>query len=392
MNELAALGLILLFALLAGHLTKAVRVPEITGYILAGVALGPSALGWLTHETLTGLEVFSEVALGLILFSIGSVFEISRMVRLGRSVARVVMFEASGTALLMTAGMLVIGQPWQVALMLGAVAIETGAASTVMVLRECNARGPFSEMLTAVLGLNNIACLVAFALVTGVLDFSTGLQSSSFARAFFDAAFPAIWQFAGSAALGYLIGIVLAAWASRAYEEGERLILLVGAMLLCVGVSSILNVSGLIASLAVGATMVNLSSTSRHMYDLLSRTDPPLYAIFFVIAGADLDLAALPAMGAAGVVYVLCRAAGKLGGARLSAQHADVPARTGMALLAHAGLAVGLMFAINQRFPELAPAVNPIVLSAVVIYEIIGPLGVRWMLNRCEIGPVSASP
>jgi Kef-type K+ transport system membrane component KefB len=185
---------------------------------------------------------------------------------------------------------------------------------------------------------------------------------------------------------------VLAAWASRAYEEGERLILLVGAMLLCVGVSSILNVSGLIASLAVGATMVNLSSTSRHMYDLLSRTDPPLYAIFFVIAGADLDLAALPAMGAAGVVYVLCRAAGKLGGARLSAQHADVPARTGMALLAHAGLAVGLMFAINQRFPELAPAVNPIVLSAVVIYEIIGPLGVRWMLNRCEIGPVSASP
>ena len=104
MNELTSIGLILLFALLAGHLVKVLRIPEVTGYILAGVALGPSMLGWLSQENLVALGVLSEVALGLILFSVGSVFEFSRFLKFGRQVILITLVESALAAVAVTAG------------------------------------------------------------------------------------------------------------------------------------------------------------------------------------------------------------------------------------------------------------------------------------------------
>ena len=115
MDELTSLGLILLLALLAGHLVRYVRVPEVTGYILAGVALGPSVLGWVSHENLAALQVLSEVALGLILFSIGSVFEFSLFRRIGPKILYLALVESTLAAVLVSAGMLAVGQSWQVA-------------------------------------------------------------------------------------------------------------------------------------------------------------------------------------------------------------------------------------------------------------------------------------
>src|SRR3990172_5668752 len=152
MNELSSLGLILLFALFAGHLVKFLRLPEVTGYILAGVAVGPSVLGWVSHDNLNTLSVFSEVALALILFSLGSIFEIDRIVSVGRGIARITLTESAMAALLVTAGMLILGQPWQISFLLGAIAMETAAASTLMVIRECNASGTLSETLTGIIG------------------------------------------------------------------------------------------------------------------------------------------------------------------------------------------------------------------------------------------------
>ena len=151
MNELSSLGLILLLALMAGHLVKYIRVPEVTGYLLAGVALGPSVLGWVSHENLTALEIFSEVALGLILFSIGSVFEFGLIRRIGRNVLLLTLIESLLACATVIAVMLLGGQEWQVALLLGVIAMETAAASTLMVMRECNAEGPVTETLTGIL-------------------------------------------------------------------------------------------------------------------------------------------------------------------------------------------------------------------------------------------------
>jgi Kef-type K+ transport system membrane component KefB len=309
MNELASLGIILVFALLAGHLVKVARIPEVTGYILAGVAVGPSVMGWITHENLSSLEVFSEVALGLILFSIGSVFEFSRFRLIGRQAALVTVTESMLAGVLVAGGMLIAGQPWTVSLLLGAISMETAAASTLMVIRECNAKGAMTEALTGVIALNNICCLICFSLMASAIDLSmrTNGANEGWGQAIYESVYPLVWQLVGSVALGFLIGLVLSIWASQVKEQGETLILMAGSVLLCVGFAQWLELSPLIASLAVGATMVNLSGRSRGLFHALSRTDPPLYAIFFVIAGADLNLALLPALGVMGAIYEVGR-------------------------------------------------------------------------------------
>ena len=196
--------------------------------------------------------------------------------------------------------------------------------------------------------------------------------------------FPLVWQLVGSVALGYIVGVVLATWSSHVTETGEMLILLAGSILLCVGAARMMELSTLIASMAVGATMMNLSKRSRGLFDTLSGTDPPFYAIFFVLAGADLDLTLVQSLGWLGVIYVLGRALGKFVGARVAARHlALTPAvqrYLGFALLAQAGLAVGITISIERRFDEYAPVVSAIVLASVAIYEMFGPISARYAL------------
>jgi Kef-type K+ transport system membrane component KefB len=155
---------------------------------------------------------------------------------------------------------------------------------------------------------------------------------------------------------------------------------------LTVGVATALDLSPLVASLAVGATMANLSGKSRRLFEALSRTDPPLYVIFFVLAGADLDLSLIPSLGVLGVVYVVCRASGKLVGARYAAARTQFPEPVqrllGLSIFAQAGLAVGLVLVTRERFPDIAPTVTTVVLGAVVIFEIAGPLSARIALDR----------
>lgn len=399
MNELASLGIILFFALLAGHLVKFIRVPEVTGYILAGVAVGPSFLGWITHDNLSSLEVFSEVALGLILFSIGSVFEFTSFRLIARRAVLVTVVESFLTAAVVTAGMLAMGQPWTIAVLLGAISMETAAATSLMVLREMNAKGEMSDMLKGVIAMNNICCLIGFSFAAAVVDLSIKSQmpDASMGQAFYEAVYPLVWQIVGSAALGFLVGGLLSIWSGHIEEQGETLILMAGGVLLCVGMADWMELSPLVSSLAVGATMVNLTTHSRNLFGALSRTDPPLYAIFFVIAGADMNLSALPTVGLLGVVYVAGRVAGKVVGVKAGAKYAGasetVQKYLGYTTLAQAGLAIGLVLATNQRFPDLGPQVATIVLAAVAIFELVGPLSAKFaFIKSGESQPQDHAP
>ena len=396
MNELTSIGLILLLALLAGHLVKMLRVPEVTGYILVGVALGPSLLGWLSQENLVALGVLSEVALGLILFSVGSVFEFSRFRRLGRQGLVITLVESALAAVAVTGGALWLGQPWPVAILLGVIATATAPASTLMVIRECDSAGPLTENLLGIIAVNNLLCITLFGLVAAMIDITVGLEGISTLEALYRSMFWFLWQMIGSAALGYLVGLMLAGWSSRVTESGEILILLAGSILFCVGASRGLNLSPLVASLAVGATMVNLAGRSRHLFDSLSNTDPPFYAMFFVIAGAELDVARIPAMGMLGFVYVVGRAGGKFAGAGIATWRLGLDSKVrnflGFALQAQAGLAIGLTLAVNGRYPQFAPVVTTVVLASVAVFEMVGPMSTRFALVQAgEVGVAKSS-
>lgn len=387
MNEIVSLGVILLLALLAGHLVQILRLPEVTGYILAGIALGPSVLGWVSVENLQALEVFSEVALGLILFSIGSVFEYRLLLRFGLRVLWLTVAESALACLFVVFGMLMLGQSWQIALLLGAIAIATAPASTLMVLRECNARGPLSDTLMGIIAVNNILCIIVFSLAASAIDLSAGWTGiDQLLPTLFQAIFPLFWQLLGSAALGFLVGLMLAGWSRHVVETGEMLILLAGSILLCVGAARWFGLSPLVASLAVGATMVNLSQRSRKLFDTLGGTDPPFYAIFFVIVGADLDVSSVADMGMLGVIYLVGRSAGKFLGARMGARllnlDENVRQYLGYGLLAQAGLAIGLMLSVEQRYPEYYPVLHAVILSSVTLFEMFGPVTARFAIVR----------
>jgi Kef-type K+ transport system membrane component KefB len=254
-----------------------------------------------------------------------------------------------------------------------------------MVMRETNSEGPLTETLTGIIAINNVVCLIAFSIVAAGIEMQAVSSVGPLESAYL-VLYPLVWQIVGAIALGFLIGWMLASWGSQVVEHGETLILLAGSILLTVGLANILDVSPLVASLSLGATMVNLSSRSRALFTVLSRTDPPLYAIFFVIAGADLNLGLLPSLGLLGVIYAVGRAAGKLIGAnyaaRITGLDPQVQKLLGVAMLSQAGLAIGLVLIVGERFPQISATVTTVVLAAVAVFELIGPVGAKIALVR----------
>jgi Kef-type K+ transport system membrane component KefB len=284
---------------------------------------------------------------------------------------------------LVVGGLLAAGLAWPMALLLGVVAMETAPATTLMVLNEYDARGPMTDRLKALVALNNVYVLVVFGIVTAVLTLfepATGGWLWSAYRA----SHGLVWTTAGSLALGVLLGLMMDLLATRAKESGEAMILSIGVVLIAVGASRWLGLSPLIATLALGATIANASPQGDRLLRALGRADPPLYAAFFVLAGAELQPASVLGLGIIGLVYTLARAAGKIVGARigLRGQKVDdtVRRQLGYCLVSSSSLAVGLTIQIRTAFPDYAATVTGIVLAAVVIFEVVGPLLTRRAL------------
>ena len=383
MNEILSVGLILVSALLAGHLAQLIRVPEVTGYLLVGVIIGPAALDLVTHDNIRTLGFLSDVALGLILFNIGSIFEAETFRLVGRGVVRVTLWEASLAFVLVVGGLLVSGLAWPMALLLGVVAMETAPATTLMVLNEYDARGPMTDRLKALVALNNVYVLVVFGVVTAVLTFAEPATDGWLWSAY-RATHGLLWTTAGSLALGALLGLLMDLLATRAKESGEAMILSIGIVLIAVGASRWLGLSPLIATLALGATIANASPQGDRLLRALGRADPPLYAAFFVLAGAELQPASVFGLGLIGLVYTAARAAGKIIGARIGLRGQElqdtVRHQLGYCLVSSSSLAVGLTIQIRTAFPDYAATITGIVLAAVVIFEVVGPLLTRRAL------------
>lgn len=383
MNELLSVGLILLAALTAGHLAQLIRLPEVTGYLAVGMLIGPSALDLISHDNLTALAILSEVALGLILFNIGAIFEASSFRRLGRGVVRVTLWEASLAFLLVMVAMRASGLDWPLALLLGVVAMETAPATTLMVLNEYDAEGPMTERLLALVALNNTYVLIVFGAITAVLTLIAP-GGESLLLTGYRAAHGLVWTLVGSIALGALVGVGTDLWASRAKESGEAMILAAGVVLITVGASRWLGLSPLISTLSLGAMVANGSRHGGHLLHALRRADPPLYAAFFVLAGAELRPGLLMTLGTAGAAYVIARSVGKIVGTRIALRTQPLPgvvrSQLGYCLISSSSLAVGLTIQIRSSFPDYAATVTGIVLTAVLLFEIAGPLLLRRAL------------
>ncbi len=398
---ISALAVIYFGALIGGRVAGLFHLPRVTGYLLAGLLLGPSFARLcglpqlITPTALEQLRLISDVALGLILLNIGGECRTEHLKRWKQRILWFSCGEIGLTFILVVFSVAFLNlfvmhttlpglSLWQTslafALLLGVIAIATAPAATLMVVREYEADGPVTHTALTLVGINNVVSILAFIATCHWL-----LQPDEGAGVM-------LWQMLGPLLIGALIGFIVSIWAQRLESANEQKLLLIGAVFAVTAMGRLLGISPLLGALMLGMVLANSSPRWHRLVESLRQIDYPLYVAFFVIAGANLHMETLRHLGLLGIVYVLARTLGKLIGARLGARLGKFSSNrgfcTGFTLLAQAGVAIGLAASLAQKWPEGGHLLQSIVLGSVVLFELIGPLAIRFGLVRAGEIPI----
>jgi len=267
-----------------------------------------------------------------------------------------------------------LGVELHTALIFGAISTATAPAATIMVLREYKAKGPLTSNLLAVVALDDALCLIIFGITMALAKILAGNVSGGVMAMI---AAP-LWELLGSILLGIIFAVLLLLLSGRFKEKPDKLVLVLGMVFLQAGLAEFLRLSALLAGMTMGCVTVNLLQyQSEELFRLVGTVDNPIYVLFFVLAGANLQLGLLVKVGAIGVAYIVSRVIGKVGGAACGGIMSKAPAVVrkylGLGLIPQAGVAIGLTLLVQQGMPEIAGMVTTVILGSVVVYEIIGP-------------------
>lgn len=404
MDIIFALSLLLAAGFAMASLVKLLRLPAVTGYILAGLSLGPTGLGIIGPEIAQGrLVIFTNIAMMLVAFGIGERFDLQQLRRSRRALLRVSLGECGATFLLVLVG--VSGGAWllgsggvegdwgwilSLGLVAASIAIATAPASTVAVLREIEASGPISRLLLSSVVVNNALSVTLFGIA---LTVSGTLLETSSGNPWAHAVVP-LFKTASSLLLGVFIGFLTDLVVHRLTRREEVLVVALAAVFFSGGLASHLGLSSLLAAVAAGFAVVNRDRRDVRAFRALNDFEPPVYGVFFALAGAQLHLAEMASAGVLAVVYILTRAGGKYLGATWGGRSAGLePMRAnsiGLGLLPQAGLAIALAYVIRQD-PSMDPirsVLLNIVVASVVFNELLGPPLVSLMARRAGEVPV----
>ncbi len=381
MNSLIIIGIMMLAGLVLSRAAKLVKLPNVTAFLVAGLLIGPCVGGIVSKANAASLGIVSEAALGFIAYSIGGEFRLSYLKEIGKAPLTITLCQGLSTALCVDAGLILFGVDTPLSLILGAIALATAPAATLMVVRQYKADGSVTRMLLPVVAMDDALGLIVFSVSASVAEGMLGGQISVKSMLLT----PLIEIF-GSIALGAALGIILAYGARFFQSRGNRLALSIALVFLGVGLCDLLGLSSLLVCMMIGAMMVNMSQQRDVLMEQCDRFTPPLFLLFFVLSGAQLDLGVLPQVGLIGVAYLLLRFLGKWGGTFLGAVSvkADKHIRhyLGLTLLPQAGVAIGMASLVSARFPSLASQVNTIVLAGVLVFELIGPVITKIALRK----------
>ena len=382
------LACILFSGLIFGKLAKRVKLPNVTGYLVAGLIIGPSVLGLIPGDIVSQMSILSDMALGFIAFSVGSEFKISYFKRVGVTPIVIAIFEAVVAVIFVILGLIIAGYEVPFSLVLGAIAAATAPAATVMVIKQYKAKGPLTETLLSVVALDDAVALIAFGFAVTVAKSIESPASGSPLLSILD---PFI-EITTAVVIGALLGAIFSFILRWFKSSSNRLILSIAFVFLAIALSTLLNVSSLMMCMSMGAILANVSSTSDTIMKITDSVTPPLFMIFFVISGAELQLSVIPTIGLVGVIYVVLRVAGKMFGAWAGAALMKAPETVrrwlGPTLIPQAGVAIGLSLVAESVVPQYASVIRAVVLCATLIYEIIGPMVTKICLKKA--GEISA--
>lgn len=391
------------------RVAKLLKLPAVTAYLIAGVLIGPYCLGQLgvdgigftSMEKVHTLSIIADVALGFIAFSIGNEFRLKQLKKIGKQATVIGIVQAVFTTLVVDAALIglhfIIPDkfPLSAAIILGAIASATAPAATLMVVRQYKAKGPVTETLLPVVALDDAVGLVLFAISLGVAKalLQGGVNMISIVV-------EPLLEVVLSVGLGALIGILFTLCERFFHSRSKRIAMSVTFVFLAVAISMIdtlhigpvhIAFSPLLTCMMMGTVFCNTCDFSEELMDRMDRWTAPLFVLFFVISGAELELSVFtdPIIVLVGVVYIAFRCLGKYFGAGTSASlmksEPTVKKYLGITLFPQAGVALGMAIKVGEQlasFSTVSMFVTNITLFSVLVYEIVGPFLTKVALSK----------
>lgn len=380
------IGILLGASLLAAALMKLIRVPKVTAYLLVGMFAGPHGIGVVSHDAMQVMEPFAHFAMALVLFNLGSHFPISKISHLGRLIPLSI-GEQVGTFAIVAIGLWMATGSITVAVLLGALALATAPATTVLVLDEVQSRGPVTELANGLVVLNNLTCILVFETLMLIVIGADAQQGGPLAAALLLA-----FQFGGAIMLGLVAGVGVS-YFSGLLASKKWLVLVFATSTVLLGVCEHQGYPYMLAFLTMGAVVASFSSEAKQLSAEVDSPTTLLCVVFFVYHGSELDVRSFVDAGLIGVAYIGCRIIGKYAGvfsaAAVSVERVEVRNWLGLTLLAQAGAAIALCTIAVRRDPELGRSLQTIILGSVVFFEIVGPLCIRFGVLQAGEVPLS---
>lgn len=382
-------GLIVLAGLIVGRLVELIKIPDVTGYLIAGLLLGP-IFGLISQDTLHTLEFIPQIALGFIAFQVGNELWFGKLKKTGAKIAVITIVQAVATVVLVILGISIFAEHISIALILGAIAAATAPAPIMMIVKKYRTKGELTDTLLPVVGLDDAVGVVIFGILLSISIslLGTGGEATS------------VWgllegpviEIGISILIGSVVG-VLTGFAIRTIDanrerEVKNLNVAVIAVLITTGLALYFGASAILTPMIAGAIVTNM--INKECYEVeehtISAFVPPIMIAFFTIAGAELDFAVLLTVGGVGAAYIVGRIIGKvLGsyfGCKICHTSSNVQKYLGLSLLPQSGVAIGLSFAAvtaltEAGFIDYGNQIKSVVLAAVLVFELFGPLLVK---------------
>jgi len=411
MTDLAlATGIIIIAGYLGGVAMRKIKFPRVTGYIIVGIVLSPSVLGYMGFEFLSkaavdSLDIFTNIALGIVAYLIGKSLRIESIRRIGKIVTWIAPFQSIGAWILVTLVLtfvspLILSFPggtlskfyFPIALILGAIASATAPALTLAILHEYKAKGPLTTALLATVAIDDAIAVIAFAVAIGIArPLISGVDNFSYYQML---AIPFL-DILKSIGIGTAFGFTLIYIARLVKTRRLILVAVLGVILACVGVANLLNISLIMANMAVGFVVVNRGRKTEP-FPVVQNIEDVVFTFFFVLAGMHFDASVMKTAGILALALFGIRFAGKYYGAKIGAQIAHAPESIkkyiGLTLLPQAGVAIGLAILARSSFPEF-PILGDIllntVLASVIVSELASPPLVKYGITKA--GEASSS-
>lgn len=413
MTTILSIGIALAAGLFMTRVTKPLGLPSVTAYLIAGILVGPhclgrlgiAGLGFTSMENVEEFKIISDVALGFIAFTIGNEFRLSQLKKIGGQATFIGIWQAVVATLCVDAALIglhfALGDklPIPMAVILGAIAAATAPAATLMVVRQYKAKGKLTDLLLPIVAIDDAVGLIIFAISFGV---AKAMVNGEFN--FIAIAVEPILEIVCSLALGAIMGVLFTVCEKFFNSNSKRLCLSITFVMLTVAVSMLkfkignvhIGFSALLVCMMLGTMFCNLCDFSAEIMDKTDKWTVPLFALFFVLSGSELELGVFMDVAIVGIgfAYIISRMFGKYLGAYVSSKITKCEPLTqkylGITLMPQAGVALGMSATVmsSTEIGNIGVIVRNIILFSVLIYELFGPVMTKWALAKAgEISP-----